>query len=148
MDKKMMEQMTQEAALRLQLLNVDSATLVSFVNDNQLTKIYMNHEGQWLGKRRLTDEEKGWIHKIEEDYNILIYYVILDDGLWPDGCSFPRYTFLCVNEYQKDWEFEREECILRCGTVPAYIFNMEDPDCSEFAEICAVQKNGMIMNGS
>ena len=32
----------------------------------------------------------------------VVYYVIRDTGLWPDGCGFPRYTFWYVEANEKD----------------------------------------------
>lgn len=42
----------------------------------------------------------------------------------------------------------RNECIMRYGTVPAYIINMEDMDCSEFAEIVFNNVGGYLINSS
>ena len=43
---------------------------------------------------------------------------------------------------------EHEECIGRCGTCPAYVVNMEDPDCSEITEFVYQNVEGMIVNAS
>ena len=74
--------------------------------------------------------------------------MIQDEGLWPDGCTFPRYTFLHVDEYVNDYQMVKDECIGRCGTVPAYVINLEEPECSELAEIKFMNVNGLIINAS
>lgn len=43
---------------------------------------------------------------------------------------------------------DREDAIKRCGTCPAYIVNMEEPDCSEITEFVYQNIEGMIINAS
>ena len=87
-------------------------------------------------------------NKIEEEYEFFVYYLIEDEGSWPDGCTFKRYTLPYVDKNEEGYKMEREECIGRCGTCPAYVVNMEDPDCSEITEFVYQNVEGMIVNAS
>ena len=45
----------------------------------------------------------GWYKNGKKKKNNIVYYIIKDDGLWPDGCKFPRYTLLYVDSYIEDY---------------------------------------------
>ena len=51
-----------------------------------------------------------------------------------------------MSRNEDEYEMVREECILRCGTVPAYVVNMESKECSEFAEIGVHNVGGYLIN--
>ena len=42
----------------------------------------------------------------------------------------------------------KEECIKTMGTVPAYVTNEDDPDCSEMTEIAFANVKGFLINAS
>ena len=66
--------------------------------------------------------------------------------MWPDGCTFHRYTMLYVDENEQEYDMVKEECIGRCGTIPAYVVNMEEPDCSELTEFSYEVVDGLLIN--
>lgn len=68
--------------------------------------------------------------------------------MWPDGCKFPRYTLLYVNSYIKDYKMVKEDCILKPGTVLAYVINVEEPGCPEYGEILFKNVKGLLANMS
>lgn len=137
--------MYQEAKERMGLLGVSAKDVDRFFQDQEMTKIIVDHENMKIGKQALTMEEQEMIRQLEEEMEFLVYYLIQDEGLWPDGCSFPRYTLLYVSQYQ-DGYGETKECMQRCGAVPAYVINQEDPECSEVTEIGFRNISGLIIN--
>ena len=75
----------------------------------------------------------------------MVYYVIKDEGLWPDGCSFPRYTVLYVNKHKEEYEGIKEY-IQKYKILPAYVINQEASECSEMTEIGFRNVSGILMN--
>ena len=142
------DNMFYEAGDRLKLMKVAECDRQELLLGREITKVFVNHEAHSVRRDEITDEEMQLIRKLEAEKNIIIYYMIQDEGLWPDGCTFPRYTFLHVDEYVNDYQMVKDECIGRCGTVPAYVMNLEEPECSELAEIMFMNVNGLIINAS
>lgn len=142
------DNMFYEAADRLELMKAAKDDWRGLLFGREVTKVYVNHEEHSVRRDELTDDEMQMIRKLETERNIIIYYMIQDEGQWPDGCTFPRYTFLYVDEYVNDYQMVKEECIVRCGTVPAYVMNLDEPDCSELAEIKFMNVGGLIINVS
>lgn len=142
------DNMFYEAGDRLKLMKVAECARQELLLGREITKVFVNHEAHSVRRDEITDEEMQLIRKLEAEKNIIVYYMIQDEGLWPDGCTFPRYTFLHVDEYVNDYQMVKDECIGRCGTVPAYVMNLEEPECSELAEIMFMNVNGLIINAS
>ena len=141
------DKMFSEAAKRMELMNVNSCDWQTIEQNKDVHfKIVVNHMEKSIRRKEITEEERQMITNIEAKYNLIIYYFIQDEGIWPDGCSFPRYTLLYVSDKVDEYEMVRNECILQCGTVPAYIVNMEDADCSEFAEMEFYNVGGCLIN--
>ena len=137
--------MYREAKERMELLQVTSDDIDSFFMDREITKIVVDHENMRICKQALTDEEKDVIRHLEQEKEYLVYYLIQDEGLWPDGCSFPRYTVLYVDKYKDEYK-NIKEYIQMCEIVPAYVINQEEPECSECAEIGFRNVSGLIIN--
>lgn len=143
------EKMKLEALERLTLLNTSPLSRAKILNDWQLTKCVVDFENETVNDEEpITEEEFSLIKKFEERYEGKVYYLIQDEGMWPDGCMFPRYTFLYVSKYESDWEMDKVECIQRCKTIPAYVMNLEEPECSEMTEISYKLVEGTIINMS
>lgn len=142
------DNMFYEAGDRLELMKAAKCDWRVLLFGREITKVLVNHEAHSVRRDEITDEEMQLIRKLEAEKKIIIYYMIQDEGLWPDGCTFPRYTFLHVDEYVNDYQMVKDECIGRCGTVPAYVMNLEEPECSELAEIMFMNVNGLIINAS
>ena len=142
------DNMFYEAGDRLKLMKVAKCDRQELLLGREITKVFVNHEAHSVRRDEITDEEMQLIRNLEAEKNIIVYYMIQDEGLWPDGCTFPRYTFLHVDEYVNDYQMVKDECIGRCGTVPAYVMNLEEPECSELAEIKFMNVNGLIINAS
>lgn len=148
MDNNLQEKMHIEALKRLELLEASAYIRVKFLDGKKLTKSDVDVDNCAVYDRELTDDEIKMVHDFEQSYSTLVYYVIKDTALWPDGCKFMRYTFLYVSSNEEEWELDKEESIQRCGTVPAYVINMEDQSCSEITEFAYANVSGMLINVS
>ena len=141
--------MVGEAVERLNLMGAHYMETSKILFERQAElKIVVNHEEKSIRRKKITDEEREMIDKIEEEYDFFVYYLIEDEGVWPDGYPFQRYTLPYVGKNEEGYKKEREECIGKCGTCPAYVVNMEDPDCSEITEFVYRNVEGMIVNAS
>lgn len=141
----MKEIMFNEAVERMQLLNISEDDIEKFRN-GKLTKADVDNENMRVCRRDASDEDIKLVREVEESKNILVYYVIKDTGIWPDGAKFTRYTLLHVDQYESDYEMVKDECIGRCGTVYAYIVNTEEPEYSELAEFPFESVDGILVN--
>lgn len=138
-----------EAVDRLELMKANPQDRWLILMNRELEfKIVVNHEERSVRRNELTEDELQMIKKFESEYKVICYYLIQDEGIWSDGCTFPRYTLLYVGENTDEYEKIREECIKHCGIVPAYVVNMEDLDCSEFGEIKFENVAGNLINVS
>ncbi len=138
-----------EAVDRLELMEANPKDRwIVLMNRGLDFKVIVDHKAKKVGRGELTKEEYAMIKKIEDEYGIICYYLIEDEGMWPDGCTFKRYSLLYIDENVDDYESEREDSIIWCGTVPVYVVNMEDERCSEFTEMKFENVGGNIVNAS
>lgn len=137
--------MYQEAKERMELLQICADDIDKFFEDKEIRKIAVDHENMRIGKLSPTAEEMELIRKIENEREYLVYYLIQDEGMWPDGCTFPRYTVLYVDKYKGDYQ-QAKTAIEKWNVVPAYVINQEEPDCSEITEIGFRNVSGLIIN--
>ncbi len=147
-EQELRDRMLVEALERMVILGISIEDRESFSETRAIPKVFVDHKERKVQRREATDEEVEMCRKWEEEKRFLVYYLIQDEGLWPDGCTFPRYTLLYVDEYVNDYNFVKEKSIKACGAVPAFIINMEEPDCSERAEIAFQNVDGLIINMS
>jgi len=145
-NKKMM---WAEAKERLELMEVDPVDVRNICDKESLEfKVVVDRRERTVRKVAITDEEIQMIKKMENDFNFVFYYLIEDEGIWPDGCTFKRYTLPYVGKYEEEYEMDKEDSIKACGTCPAYVVNIEDPDCSEVTEFGFRNIEGVIINES
>lgn len=143
------DSMWAEALERLELMEADLNEKSLIQNQRVLgKKIVVNHKEKSVRRADITDEELEMIKKVESSYDFIVYYLIEDEGLWPDGCTFKRYTMPYVSANKEEYEMYKEFSIKQCGTCPAYVANMEEPDCSEITEFKFYNVGGMIINVS
>jgi len=141
--------MVGEAVERMELMGTDYQERCSVLTQRTVEKkIVVNHEERSVRKVAITDEEIQMIRNFENKYGYIVYYLIEDEGLWPDGCTFKRYTMPYVSPNDEEYEMYKEDSIKRCGTCPAYVVNMEEPDCSEITEFAFQNVGGLIINAS
>lgn len=141
------DEMWFEAVDRLELMNAHyQDRWLILMNRSLEFKIVVNTETQTIRRVDTSDDELRMIKEIEKEYEVIIYYLIEDEGVWPDGCTFRRYTLPYVGRNEAEYESEREESIMQCGTCPAVVINLEEPDCSEITEFKYHSVQGMIVN--
>ena len=141
--------MWKEAVERLELMNAHEQERNFVLNQRAVeNKIVVNHEERSVRRTEITEKEIQMIKKFEKEYGYIVYYLIEDEGLWPDGCTFKRYTMPYVSTYEEEYEMDKEDAIELCGTCPAYIVNMEEPDCPEITEFKFQNVGGLIINAS
>lgn len=141
--------MVGEAVERMEIMAIDHQERCSILTQRRVErKIVVDHEERSVRKVAITDEELQMIKEFEEKYGYFVYYLIEDEGVWPDGCTFIRYTLPYVSTNEEEYEMDKEDAIKRCGTCPAYVVNMEDPDCSEITEFVFQNVGGLIINAS
>ncbi len=143
------EKMYQEAVQRLELMKVPNHNIDLFLMNKEVdSKVVVDHEEKKVTCTDITEAELEMVREFEEERGCICYYLIYDEGLYPDGVAFPRYTLLYVDEHESDYQMIKEECIKEMGTVPAYVTNEDDPDCSEMTEIAFVNVKGFLINAS
>ena len=147
MDDKTRALAIEEAKERMELLGIDERDIAAFCS-GELTKVVVDHGEKRFKKDELTDEEKKMIARIEKEQDIIVYYVIKDKGVWPDGAEFERYPLPSVDTYVNDYGFIKESCIKACGTLVAHVENMEDPRCSGREEFRFKVVKGIMINAS
>lgn len=122
-----------EAAERMQMLGIKKEICKAFLTDKKLFKAYVDHDEKSAKYMELQEKESTLIQEWEQEKKNIVYYIIQDEGIWPDGCKFPRYTLLYVSPYAEEYKMDKES-ILKFETVPAYVINMEEPRHSEYTE--------------
>lgn len=91
----------------------------------------------------MTQEQKDVIADLEKDGSLLVYYAIIDTGMWPDGATFERWSFLAVSKYKSDWDIDKEGIETM---VPAYVYNCEVPHYSEYCFMPLKKMGGVLIN--
>ncbi len=145
MTEEMKQNMKDEAMERMRLLEISERIICLFEND-MLTEALVDHENLTVRETMPLEEDLEIVRKVQEKYGILVYFIIKDKGIWPDGCTFDRYTLPYVSKSEDEYEMEKTDCIGRCGTLPAYVYNAEEPECSEITEFRFGKLGGLIIN--
>lgn len=102
----------------------------------------------------LTEEEKKLVSEFEENWSAVVYHVIRSQTIEGER----HLTFLCVSNYESDWEQERKELQtlspirLKQSSSPvnahetcAYVANLKYPCFSEFGYVAILPVNGGIV---
>ncbi|MGN0438501.1 MAG: hypothetical protein ACI4F4_08275 [Lachnospiraceae bacterium] len=137
-----------EAMERLKLLQVSLPHRNFYFINRICVKAIVDHQEKKITVEEPSEKELKMIKEMEKQKQIMIYYMIQDEGLWPDGATFPRYTFLHVDSFKEEYEYVKEECIVNCHTVPAYVVNMEEPDNPELTEVLIGNIDGVLIQTS
>lgn len=144
--EEIVDMMYQEGVERLRKIGVATIDQWNFFVDKKIAKSYVDHKNCFVRKSSFTDEEFEMVKEFVKRTGHICYYLIEDEGMWPDGGIFHRYTILYVDENEQEYDMVKEECIGRCGTIPAYVVNMEEPDCSELTEFSYEVVDGLLIN--
>ena len=136
-------EMIAEAVERLKLLKICEKDIRSYEDSQKIPCYFVNHEERKLWKKSLTQEQKDVIADLEKDGSLLVYYAIIDTGMWPDGSTFERWSFLAVSKYKSDWDIDKEGIETM---VPAYVYNCEVPHYSEYCFMPLKKMGGVLIN--
>ena len=145
MNQEMKKIAMNEAVERMDLIGISESDIVHF-SLGKLTKVVV--ENGTIVRDELSQDEQEMIEKIEKKYDVIVYYVIKDLGVWPDGKMFDRYTLAFVDTYEGDYDFVKNDCIKTTKTLSAYIVNVEEPRCSGVEEFRFKVLAGCMINAS
>ena len=137
-----------EAMERLKLLQVPILHRNFYFTNRICVKAIVDRQRKKITVEEPSEKEFKMIKELEQQKQIMIYYMIQDEGIWPDGATFPRYTFLHVDSFKEEYEYVKEECIANCHTVPVYVVNMEEPDNPELTEVSIRNIDGVLIQTS
>lgn len=135
----------EEAVKRMRLLGVKEEEAKMYRDKGEIPASFADYRQKKAGSFTLEQEEKETIARLEKDKGFLVYYAMMDTGRWPDGSTFERQTFLIVSDCKEDWGME-QDIITRYGNVLAYVYNCEEPSCSETCEIPFRNIGGALIN--
>jgi len=125
------EEMKQEALSRMSMLQMHPNAIEDFEKG-----VLNRSEGGML--YWLTDDEKDMIMRWEAETSNLAYHVIKDQtslGL--------MYSILYVSSDKEEWVFDRKDLV--DGYPLSYVFNQDDPDCSEYGPIKIMPRFGGVI---
>lgn len=117
------EKKKQEAINRMKALGIFSETIKQFKGGQ------VSYSEPPLGANYWLDEDQEKIVKdFEEEHNALVYFVIR---------SYTEFgkldALLYVSDYEEEWEMDMEDIYDEYAL--AYVYNYDDPYCSEIGSI-------------
>ena len=134
--KTLKDKMRTEALKRIKELEKEfilRPNIYKYFNEGNLYYSYLN-----LGIRGCIDTinyDKRYarvVDMFEEEYEYLVYHVIETGN---------TIALLYVGKNEEDWECER---LFDNQYLPAYVYNFNDPDCSEFGDIVVSSNAGAL----
>ena len=139
--------MIAEAIERMELLGLDTNDIDKF-KTGVIPKVHVfsDAEKARVYTEELNEEDIILVKNFEEKYDQIVYYLISDEVCYPDGYIFKRLTMVSVDTYTDDYSYIKDDCIGCCNTLPAYVYNTDDPDCSEIEEF-SLCHNGILGGG-
>lgn len=111
-------------------LHISKRVLKGFEED----KIYYSYV-PFVGNAKIAVLNKKYLEIIDnfqKKYNCLVYHAIVTYGM---------IALLFVGDDKENWEYER----LENDYIFAYVYNMDNPDCSEFGDIFLTSDNGALV---
>lgn len=124
------EERVQEAVLRLVRLGVPRNPVVNEFKTHR--KIYQSENGGILYD--LNEETEKAVQELKKYSDKLPYAVVTTHAIF-GTC----HAVLYVSREKSDWECERPD---RKGFCVAFVYNTDNPEFSEFGEICVQEANG------
>ena len=113
-----------EAVARMKMLGIFPETIRQFDKDG-LVSISEPPLGAFFWT---AGEDLEHIRSFEERYNVLVYLVVRS------YTEFGRMdSCLYVSDHPDEWGMDRED--IRQGQAYAYVYNHDDPECSEIGSI-------------
>ena len=120
----------QEAINRMKALGIFAETIKQFKGGQ------VSYSEPPLGANYWLDEEQEKIVKdFEEEHNALVYFAVR---------SYTEFgkldALLYVSDYEEEWEMDIED--IYDGYALAYVYNYDDPYCSEIGSIAVKGRFG------
>ena len=124
------EKKKQEAINRMKALGIFAETIKQFKGGQ------ISYSEPPLGANYWLNEEQEKIVKdFEEEHNALVYFAVR---------SYTEFgkldAFLYVSDYEEEWEMDIED--IYDGYALAYVYNYDDPYCSEIGSIAVKGRFG------
>jgi len=114
-----------EAIKRMRILKLMPNIVEEFEKDNIINYSELGGILFWVSNN---PEWAEYIKKFEEKHNALVYHAELSYLEFGDCLSL-----FYVSDHQDEWE--RDIADLKQGYAVCYVWNINDPDCSEFGGI-------------
>jgi len=114
-----------EALKRMKLLDLLPNIITDFENENVVYYSELNGILFWVSNHPTWVE---FIQKFEEKNNALVYHAELSRLEFGDCLSL-----FFVSDYKEEWKRDLED--IRQGLSLCYVWNKDDPCCSEFGTI-------------
>lgn len=138
------EKQKEEALLRLQQLEKAQKINPKIRKYFQEGRLYYSYRvdllSDWFGCIDTIEYDQKYaelVKQFQKKYGALVYHAIETESVFGKLLSL-----LYVGKREENWASERlfgKDCIL------AYVFNLDDPDCSEFGDIFLFQDNGALL---
>jgi len=122
----------QEAIKRMKMMRLMPNIIEEFEKDDIV------HYSEWRGVLYWVSNKPKWVEYIkdfEEQYNCLVYHAEFSSLVFGDCLSL-----LYVSDYKDEWCMD--VAAIKQGYPIAYVWNIDDPICSEFGSISLVPMNG------
>ena len=129
------EKKKEEAIKRMKVLGLFKPCIKAFEKYDELQ---LTEPTGGLYEFSDNEELNAKIKEFEEEYNALVYHVILTYTQFGE-----LYNFLYVSDYPEEYEFEMEE--LEDGYAIAYVWNKTDDWMSELGGIAVTERFGGII---
>ena len=111
-----------EAIKRMKLVRIFDRTIDEFENKGLISKSIRG------GLYWIDEEDKKRVQEFEEKYNAVVYSII------ESYTEFGKLqTLFYVTNNVNEWELDIED--LQNGLSFCYVYNLDDPMCSEFGSI-------------
>lgn len=120
-----------EALLRMKKLNLHEEVIQEFLREGKV-----NRSESDMGILFWLDEtEEKMVRDWEEETGNVVYHVIKKPMVF--GLC---YALLYVSTHTEEWELDNEDA--EAGSPFVYVFNADDPDCSEYGSIGIIKRFG------
>lgn len=115
-----------EAIARMNALNIFPETIRQFEQEG-IISVSEPPVGAFY---HADNEALKRIREFEEENNVLVYLVVRS---YSNSDKMDSYIF--VNDYEEEWEMDRQEIANPRSGIFAYVYNYSIPECSEFGSI-------------
>lgn len=135
MNKMLLEKKKEEALSRMELIKLPSELIEDFKENG---RVYCSGDLIYGSICQLNNATMAQIHKLEDEYGLLVYYSIIDNCY-----DYTMLSLLYVSAVESDWEDDR--LMLENNQTIAYVHNLSVPEFSEFGTILMDNRDGILI---